>query len=260
MATKPSWLDEEETHAAVSTAAVKIAKNPVAQKVAKDVAKDPKVQAAVKDAVLQSVVGEKPAWASDTPPPPPSATSDVENQKAPEVDDFECDPEVLKNMQRWHLALRLLYFCAAILLGAAGGYMLTQAPAIAQFFFAVYVLFFASMLCCFELGFKVKTNYLYFVITCLPCALTFHFFVFLFSVYWSIHRHQLWFHVHSDRTNILLALRRVHEFFSGYFRHLRNGSVVCSFLRTALHVHQIPQVRHSEFVSPFFVSLELYLL
>jgi len=55
-------------------------------------------------------------------------------------------------MQRWHLILRVSYFASAALLGLAGGLLLSKSPTIGQFFFAVYVMWFALLICCFEIG------------------------------------------------------------------------------------------------------------
>ena len=140
MSAKPSWLDDEDNQANAAKAATAMAKNPVAQKVAKDVAKDPKVQAAVKDAVVASIA---PSWASDSAPVAATAVNDVEAQRKQsdstcrQDSEFVMDPEQLKEMQKWHLALRVLYMLSAIFLGVAAVLALLANPAIGQFFFRV---------------------------------------------------------------------------------------------------------------------------
>lgn len=163
MSTKPSWLDDEESQTAAVKTVGKVAQNPIAQKVAKDVAQDPKVQAAVKDAFLSAATdAATPAWAKDSYAPPAvagipvaEATTSRDTVSNPDPNsgkEFECDPEVLRDMKRWHLYLRLLYMLAACFLGLAGGLILAAAPSITQFFFCFYVMFFALILCCFEIG------------------------------------------------------------------------------------------------------------
>lgn len=162
MASKPSWLDDEENQAAAVSTAKTLAANPVAQKVAKD----PKVQAAVKDAFVTAAVSSvqsdpsAPAWASDTytPPAVPGAATtstdrgSIANPNPNAGKEFECDPELLRDMKRWHLYLRIAYMIAAIILGLAGGLELASSPGLGQFFFAFYVLFFSLLICCFEVG------------------------------------------------------------------------------------------------------------
>lgn len=172
MSTKPSWLDDEDNQAAAANAAVSVAKSPIVQ----HVAKDPKVQSAVKESVVNAVLADSntPSWAKDqySPPPVPGVpVGDVENQQrspstassAP-AEEFQCDPELLKEMQRYHLILRVGYMVAAIIMGAAGGLILTQTPSIGQFFFGVYVMFFCLLICCFEVGLDVSRRTYHFVI------------------------------------------------------------------------------------------------
>jgi hypothetical protein len=171
MASKPSWLDDEENQTAVAKAVVN---NPTAQKVAKDVAKDPKVQSAVKDAFVSAATSAAtnpdpyaPAWASNTYAPPvvPGVPVDattresVGNPDPTSGKEFECDPELLRDMKRWHLYLRVAYMISAVLLGLAGGLELAKTPSIGVFFFCFYVMFFALIICCFEVGLNVSVSF-----------------------------------------------------------------------------------------------------
>jgi hypothetical protein len=165
MSTKPSWLDDEENQTRTVAAVKAVAANPAAQKAAKD----PKVQAAVKDAFVAAAVSASsdpsaPAWAADsyTPPSVPgAAASPTDRQSMGNPDpssgkEFECDPEILRDMKRWHLGLRIAYMIAAVLLGLAGGLELSHTPSLGTFFFCFYVMFFALIICCFEIGLDVS--------------------------------------------------------------------------------------------------------
>ena len=165
MSAKPSWLEDEDNRAAAVSGAKAIAKNPIAQKVASD----PQVHKAVAQSVANSVSeSNQPSWATYYEPPavPGVPIADVENQRrqastasqiqAPEGETFECDPETLKQMQNWHLALRIAYMIAAIIMAAAAGVILTKTPNVGQAFFAIYVLFFSLMIFCFEVGLDVS--------------------------------------------------------------------------------------------------------
>lgn len=190
MASKPSWLDDEDNQEAVAGAAAKVAQNPVAQKAASKIANDPGVQSAVKsaakDAAKEAIFGASskpaeetpsnyPSWTSDTPSatatPVATPVKDIESGRASttstseESKEFTMDAELLLNMQRWHLALRICYMIAAILLAASGVYALMQVyPPIETVFFAIYVIFFATVLCCFEVAIDVS-GYLSFVLS-----------------------------------------------------------------------------------------------
>jgi hypothetical protein len=143
MSEVPSWLNEEN----VSTG-VKVAQNPAAQKAAVAVAPPP------------------------PPPPPKSATSsyippnptnDIENNtssagNAPAHDpssEFVIEEATLKSMQNWHLALRLCYMSAAIFMGVAAGLSLQSQKNLGLIFFALYVLFFSAVICCFEFNLQM---------------------------------------------------------------------------------------------------------
>lgn len=179
MSTKPSWLDDEDNQAAATSAAVSVASNPVAQKVAKDVAKDPKVQSAVKEAAWASVSGSTPkatpveepvnapSWASESYTPPAATGKDIESGAGSAAgapsEEFTMDPEELKNMQKWHLALRLSYMTAAIIMCAAAVVALMNTAVVTNniglAFFAIYIIFFCLIIFCFEVAFSVSIEY-----------------------------------------------------------------------------------------------------
>jgi hypothetical protein len=148
MSEVPSWLNEEN----ISTG-VKVAQNPAAQKAAVAVAK------------------------SVPPPPPPTAkansgyvppgsANDVESNtssagSAPAHDpssEFVIEEATLKSMQNWHLALRLCYMSAAIFMGVAAGLSLQSQKNLGLIFFALYVLFFCAMICCFEFNLQMVAS------------------------------------------------------------------------------------------------------
>lgn len=163
MSAKPSWLDDENNQRTAANAAVAVAQNPIAQKVARD----PKVQSAVKDAAVNAILEDPntPKWAKDSysPPAVPGAAEDLEGGKGqsipppPESEPFECDPETLAEMKKHHLVLRISYIVAAIIMGAAGGIILTKTPSLGQAFFGLYVMFFTLIICCFEVGLDVRS-------------------------------------------------------------------------------------------------------
>lgn len=161
MSEAPSWLTEEN----ISTA-TKIASNPAAQKAAKAAAKNPAVQ----KAAMAQVEKEAPGWADSTqsdmekgkkpekapktpPPPPPSATPP---KALMNTDMSDLDPEVLKQMQRYHLILRLSYMGAAVFLSTAAALSISNQSDLGLIFFAFYVLFFSAILCCFEVALSVR--------------------------------------------------------------------------------------------------------
>jgi len=160
MSEAPSWLTEEN----ISTA-TKVANNPAMQKAAKAAAKNPAVQ----KAVMAQVEKEAPGWASDaaqsdmesgkkpekgskSPPPPPPLASATPPKPLMNTDMSDLDPEVLRQMQRYHLALRLLYMGAAVFLSTAAALSIANQSDLGLIFFAFYVLFFSAILCCFEVA------------------------------------------------------------------------------------------------------------
>eukprot|EP00286_Rhodomonas_abbreviata_P021530 CAMPEP_0181296702 /NCGR_PEP_ID=MMETSP1101-20121128/4845_1 /TAXON_ID=46948 /ORGANISM="Rhodomonas abbreviata, Strain Caron Lab Isolate" /LENGTH=227 /DNA_ID=CAMNT_0023401585 /DNA_START=52 /DNA_END=735 /DNA_ORIENTATION=+ len=140
MADQPSWLTEEN----ISTA-TKVANNPAAQGAAKSAAKAQAAKSA-------------PGWGD--------SSSDVEQGGAPakpakpaggnkpivDTDMSDMDPSELKEMQNWHLALRILYMGAAGFLATAAALSLQNQKDLGLIFFAFYVMFFSTMICCFEVA------------------------------------------------------------------------------------------------------------
>lgn len=161
MSEAPSWLTEEN----ISTAA-KVTQNPAAQKAAVKVAKNKEVQKAVKAEVNKSASSNAPTWATSnegTYTPPGDVESNNNSARQPSTasdnnrsSDFVIEEQVLKDMQRWHLALRILYMSAAILMAAAAVLAFENANSnIGVAFFAIYTIFFAVMICCFEFALNV---------------------------------------------------------------------------------------------------------
>jgi hypothetical protein len=161
MSDVPSWLNEEN----ISTAS-KVAQNPAVQKAAKD----PAVQKAAINAARN---------APPPPPPPPKAQpawTDPEVGKpvaevvgaAPattstdgRASEFVIEEETLKEMQKWHLALRLSYMAATVLMCVAAVLTLQVQKDIGLVFFACYVFFFAVLICCFEFAMSVSVSSLF---------------------------------------------------------------------------------------------------
>ena len=165
MSEAPSWLTEEN----ISTAA-KVTQNPAAQKAAKSVAKNPEVQKAVKKKIVKAAsaptADNAPNWANNDESGYVPPGGDVEAQagrqsSAAQSSEFVIEEETLKAMQRWHLALRLAYMAAAILMSAAAvEAFLSSSANIGIAFFAIYTLFFSAMICCFECGLSVSIVHL----------------------------------------------------------------------------------------------------
>jgi len=158
MSEAPSWLTEEN----ISTAA-KVTQNPAAQKAAGKVAKNPEVQKAVKKEVQKAATSNAPTWATSnegsyTPPGDVESNTNADSARkqstasdANRSSEFVIEEQTLKDMQRWHLALRLLYMSAAILMAAAAVLAFENANSnIGVAFFAIYTIFFSVMICCFE--------------------------------------------------------------------------------------------------------------
>jgi hypothetical protein len=143
MSTKPSWLDDEENQ----NAAKSIAQNPVVQ------------QAAIKQAKAQS-----PSWATEEYKPPTVPGAEPTKNDKPETPQqgsgaFVCDPEELKEMKKWHNILRCLYIIAAIFLSVIAGVTLAAGTtAVSKIFFCFYILFFCTIMCCFEVALQVFSN------------------------------------------------------------------------------------------------------
>ena len=112
-------------------------------------------------ATKQVAAAAAAGWASSnqgTYTPPSLPGGDVEAQQASQqaANDFNVDPETLKLMGRYHLALRLLYVTTSVFLGVAAGLSLVNQTNLGIIFFAFYVLFFSLLICCFETGLSVS--------------------------------------------------------------------------------------------------------
>eukprot|EP01038_Epipyxis_sp_PR26KG_P006646 gene6646-9122_t len=146
MSDTPSWLTEENAKTAVA-----VTQNPAVQKAAKN----PAVQNAAKGALTTALSdsGNAPAWASA---PPSSTKSDIE---APSTgsSEFHIEEETLKAMQRWHIAVRVFYMIASILMCAAAVVVIINSTSsnLGIIFFAFYTVFFSTMICCFEFALNV---------------------------------------------------------------------------------------------------------
>mmetsp|Transcript_14317 Transcript_14317/g.21438 ORF Transcript_14317/g.21438 Transcript_14317/m.21438 type:complete len:214 (+) Transcript_14317:57-698(+) len=133
MSDTPSWLTDENIAAA---------------------AKNPTVQKAAKAAAVTAVEEEKKKY---NPPSSPHDGGDEESQdpwrkeSTSEPEPVDVTPEELKQMQMWALILRVLYMCISICMAAAAFLVLEKAH-ISTVFIALYVFFFAILICCFELA------------------------------------------------------------------------------------------------------------
>jgi hypothetical protein len=161
MSDVPSWLNEEN----ISTAQ-KVASNPAVQKAAQN----KEVQKAAVSAATRNVP-------PPPPPPKPAATpashdpfSDPEAGRPPVAtaydpsaatskgSEFVIEEETLKQMQKWHLALRCAYMAATILMCVASALTLQNQKDLGIAFFAIYVFFFAVLICCFEFALNVRND------------------------------------------------------------------------------------------------------
>lgn len=127
MSDTPSWLTEENISAA---------------------AKNPTVQKAASAAATAAVEEEKKKYF------PSDDVKDEEAQQPTEpLPPLDIDPEELKKMQQWYLVLRIAYMGISLAMAAAAFLILEKAN-ISTLFLALYVFFFAIMICCFELAFR----------------------------------------------------------------------------------------------------------
>lgn len=142
----PSWLNEEN----ISTAKT-VASNPAVQAAAKN----PAVQAAAKEQVKQQLNNSNNK-------PLASPTNDLEANStrapndAPRDSEFIIDEPTLKQMQNYHLALRVCYMGAAVFMSAAAVLSLQGQGDLGLAFFACYVFFFSALICCFECALSVS--------------------------------------------------------------------------------------------------------
>lgn len=146
MSEVPSWLNEEN----ISTG-VKVAQNPAAQKAASAAAKH--VPPPPPPKASTGYVPPSPAHdvESHSPPPPSAPANDPSSE-------FVIEEATLKQMQNWHLALRICYMGAAIFMAVAAVLSLQTQKNLGLIFFALYVLFFSAMICCFEFNLQVRRS------------------------------------------------------------------------------------------------------
>lgn len=173
----PSWLTTPEAAptARPTTPVEKTAKSGgVFRMFTKEAATAHAQKAVVEHATQQTNIlsapddGFTPAWATAKAYTPPH---DIENagssggirkdDAAPTAQDvskpLEIDPETLKRMQFYHRILRILYMVASAVMGTAAGLSLVLQTNISAAFFAIYVLFFCLLMCCFEVGLSVSS-------------------------------------------------------------------------------------------------------
>lgn len=111
-------------------------------------AKNPAVQTAVKDAVLNNNSNSNSNnWTQDVEAP--------NNYNSSNTSDLVIDEARLKDLQRHHLILRILYMSTAVFLGLGAGLSLQNQKNLGVIFFAFYVLFFSLLICCFEVALNV---------------------------------------------------------------------------------------------------------
>lgn len=142
MSEVPSWLNEENINTGV-----KVAQNPAAQKAAVAAAKH---------------VPPPPPPKTNTGYVPPTASNDLESAPVPTSapandpsSEFVIEEATLKAMQNWHLALRLCYMAASSFMAIAAGLSLQSQKNLGLIFFALYVMFFSTMIWCFEFNLQV---------------------------------------------------------------------------------------------------------
>lgn len=139
MAETPSWLADE----AVVTA---VASNPTAQKAAKAAAK-----------VVVEEEAKKHGFTSPTKDVESGNGSEGNNDGGVDPSSAEAlgvTPEELKKIQMWGLILRVSYMCASVLMAAAAA-LAIQDGGLSIVFIALYVFFFAIIICCFEVALNV---------------------------------------------------------------------------------------------------------
>ena len=152
----PSWLTEENINTAAS--------NPMVQKAAVKAASNPAVQKAAVNAATAKVNEHAPGWAAEpvkaqayVPPTVPGSSTmdkDIENQNdTSRHSELVATTDEIKQIQKYHLILRVCYMITAILMAVASVLTLQNAG-IATVFICGYVFFFALLIFCFELGLK----------------------------------------------------------------------------------------------------------
>ena len=103
--------------------------------------------------------GFTPAWAVAKAYTSPK---DVENGDIPVTTEekgpipLDLDPALVKRMRFYHWILRFAYMSASLTMGSAAGLSLVLQTNISAAFFALYVMFFCLIMCCFEVGLNVS--------------------------------------------------------------------------------------------------------
>ena len=173
----PSWLTAADPPApSVLSAATAVTEKPtksggVFNMFSKEAATAHVQKAAVNHATnhVQNIVnapddGFTPAWATGKAYKPPD---DIENNggvaasTSPSSETsgpvpLDLDPALMKRMQFYHRILRFSYMVAAIVMSAAAALSLIAQTNVSAAFFAIYVLFFCLLMCCFEVGLNVS--------------------------------------------------------------------------------------------------------
>ena len=241
----PSWLTAEP--AAPTTAAISNDKPTKSGGVFKMFSKENATAHVQKAAVTQATTqaqniasapddGFTPAWATSKAYTPPN---DIENgvsgaAAAPAAEavpeQLDVDPVMLKRMQYYHRILRILYMSAAVIMAAAAGLSLVAQTNISAAFFAIYVLFFCLLMCCFEVGLNVRTP--------ICCRLNYCEIALTTPLYHDstddikINSYQFWLHVHAYWASHFLAVRWLHELQSFNIWDRRYGNSLPRWLDT----------------------------
>ena len=175
----PSWLTQDDTTNASSASADKSPKPAGVFKMFSKEAANAHVQKAAIDHATTTVQhsiatapddGFTPAWATSkayTPPhdvenpaitPVASATASGDPKPSERPPYLELDPELEKRMLFYHRVLRILYQLASSFMATSAGISLIGQKNISSAFFAIYVLFFCTLMFCFEIGFSVSAS------------------------------------------------------------------------------------------------------
>jgi hypothetical protein len=176
----PSWLVQDNATSAPSTTSNSTADKPkksggVFKMFSKEAAAAHVEKAATDHAVSKAKNitnypddGFTPAWATASTYTPPS---DIESggakkavdpsasaSAAKEPEKLDIDPETLKSIKFYHIILRIMYMLSSSLMATSAGFSLVLQTNVSAAFFAIYVIFFCTLLCCFEVGLNVSVH------------------------------------------------------------------------------------------------------
>ena len=173
----PSWLVQDNATSAPSTTSNSTADKPkksggVFKMFSKEAA-TAHVEKAATDHVVSKAKnitnyhddGFTPAWATSSNYTPPTDVESGAGQKPVESSasaapsgpvELNIDPETLKRIKFYHIILRILYMLSSSLMATAAGLSLVLQTNVSAAFFAIYVIFFCLLLCCFEVGLNVS--------------------------------------------------------------------------------------------------------